>query len=660
MKIFSIVCIFLFCLITPVFALESNDPYQYQWAYDDIGVYDAWDITTGSSEIVVAILDNGFDTFHDELKENAWKNIDEIPNNMIDDDNNGYIDDVWGWNFIPEDRNGDGEIDEVEQLGNNDPRSRVNNISSQAIEDGLVHHGTLVAGIIGAKGNNTIDGAGLNWDVQLMNVKIIKEDGWGDIEVAARAVRYAVDNGADIINMSIVGHVYSESLEKSIEYAHDNDVIVVAAAGNEGINMNILPQYPVCFDSQKEYTSIIGVSAVDRAHFFASFSNGGSECIDITAPGVNISSTLRFDADNNLDKQYGGNWNGTSFAAPFVSGAVALVKSIQPFWDAQQIIEALFSSVHRTTPNDDQAYANLYGNGFLQVGSLIDYANTFVNRYDLLGFLVFDDEKSIKSDFEHEIEFEAPPLFISESLLGMKVRDEKNSFIFTAPVEVGLHSIVYSWNSETQVTTPLILNVRNIEQWFIGDFLEDSALEYVFVTKDDSETSIMVFDLNGKKILKKELEGSYSGKWKVYSKKYEKNKIVFINKSETGASVNVFSDTFGLSQKIVLEGYSDMKEIIPVNFDEDDEVEVAFIAKKNRYQLYFADDNGSAFRYFSAYTENGIQFAHMFAGDIDNDGVDDILTYNKDNNYPVRVWNTKGKKLYEYFSEPFNKFYPIF
>ncbi|HYE59942.1 MAG TPA: S8 family serine peptidase, partial [Candidatus Kapabacteria bacterium] len=350
---------------TVLFAKTITDPAGEQWAYRDTKVYEAWDVATGSRNVVVAVIDNGFDMYHPDLYGNVWKNDDEVPDNGVDDDKNGYTDDVWGWNFVPEDVNGDGSIDIAEQMGNNDPRPSVFASTPEAI-----HHGTVVAGIIGGLGNNQQDGAGINWRVRLMNLKVANNVGEGSMVGLDRAVRYAVDNGAHVINLSIVGDVQT-ALRDVFRYAHEKGVVVVAAAGNDSRFLNRSPQYPVCVDEGESEEWVLGVSAIDESHRITHFSNVGSSCIDITAPGVNIASTLRYSPQYGLQNTYGTGWNGTSFAAPFVTGAAALLKSMHPEWTAKEISTTLLTTVHKTPPLDEAEYAHLYGAGLLQINKAV-------------------------------------------------------------------------------------------------------------------------------------------------------------------------------------------------------------------------------------------------------------------------------------------------
>lgn len=356
------------------FAKEPNDPLFDQWSYKEVQAYDAWNYTTGSRNVVVAIIDNGFDHFHPDLAKNVWKNVDEVVNNGIDDDANGYIDDVWGWSFVPQDSNADGLIDEKEALGSNDPRPPVLGFDSNETAGQILHHGTVVAGIIGAVGNNSELGAGINWNVQLMNVRLLGNEGRGEATALERAIIYAVDNGADVINFSIVSNTFSDAVKQAIDYAYEKGVVIVAAAGNGGTSLNSAPLYPICADTADDVVKILGVSAIRQDRRIASFSNYGSDCIDITAPGVDINSTLRYAPLQGFSDAYGEGWSGTSFATPFVSGTAALIKALRPEWKAKEIYHAILSTTHKTPPQDETNYTNLYGRGLLQIHNALAFA----------------------------------------------------------------------------------------------------------------------------------------------------------------------------------------------------------------------------------------------------------------------------------------------
>jgi len=191
MRLYQKIAVLSITLLAPVLAYGKlpDDPAVRQWSYIDTKAFEAWDATTGSRDVVVAIVDNGFDTFHPDLFPNVWKNEDEIEDNGVDDDNNGYIDDVWGWDFAGVDRNGDGAFEESELKGDNDPRPDVTFGQPGTIFDEEIHHATAIAGIIGAVGNNGMDGSGLNWRVRLMNVKALERAGVNDLDALTNAIR---------------------------------------------------------------------------------------------------------------------------------------------------------------------------------------------------------------------------------------------------------------------------------------------------------------------------------------------------------------------------------------------------------------------------------------------------------------------------------------
>ncbi len=275
----------------------------------DIDAPEAWDLSTGTGSTVVAVIDTGVDYLHPDLAPNIWTNPGEVPGDGIDNDNNGYVDDVHGYDFF----NDDG-----------DPLDDHN-------------HGTHVAGTIGARGNNSVGVAGVNWDVQIMAVKFLGADGSGSTSDAIAAVRYAVDNGAQISNNSWGGDPYSQALYDAIADARDQGHIFVAAAGNGnfiglGVDNDATPFYPASYDLD----NIVAVAATDRNDQIAIFSNFGSTSVDVGAPGVDILSTLPGGGY--------GNSSGTSMAAPHVAGALSLVRDFDPSLTPQQIVDRVLLS----------------------------------------------------------------------------------------------------------------------------------------------------------------------------------------------------------------------------------------------------------------------------------------------------------------------------
>ncbi|GAA3924416.1 S8 family peptidase [Litoribacillus peritrichatus] len=262
----------------------------------DINAPQAWDLTTGSPEVVVAVIDSGVDYTHDDLKANMWQNPNEVPDNGIDDDNNGYIDDVYG-------------IDAA-------------NDDSDPMDDD--NHGTHVSGTIAAALNNGKGVVGVAPNTKIIACKFLDSFGGGDTSDAIECLNYLYDlkvnHGVNIVatNNSWGGGGYSEILKDVIDQHKDAGMVFVAAAGNETRNIDIDLTYPASFDNE----NIISVAAIDEQNQIADFSNFGIENVDIAAPGVDIYSTLR-------DGQYG-YMSGTSMAAPHVTGAIALLAAHLP------------------------------------------------------------------------------------------------------------------------------------------------------------------------------------------------------------------------------------------------------------------------------------------------------------------------------------------
>ena len=226
----------------------------------DIDMHAAWGVTTGSSSVVVAVLDSGIDYTHPDLSPNIWQNTGEIAGDSIDNDGNGYVDDVMGWDFVH---------------GDNDPVD-------------LNGHGTHVAGVIAARGNNNSTVTGVSWNSSLMPLQVTEADGVTTSAAIVSAIYYAVDNGAKIINASY-GETAFDSLEyDAINYANSMGVTVVAAACNDGRDIDVTPCYPASYD----LPNIITVAASDQFDNRAVFSSWGAASVDLAAPGVSIISTF--------------------------------------------------------------------------------------------------------------------------------------------------------------------------------------------------------------------------------------------------------------------------------------------------------------------------------------------------------------------------------
>lgn len=256
----------------------------------DIDAERAWDIQTGSRDVVVAVIDTGVDHTIADISENMWTNEAELNGEAgVDDDNNGFVDDIYGYDFV----NNDG-----------DPKD----------DHG---HGSHVAGTIGAKGDDGKGLVGVAWNVRMMGLKFLSKSGGGSLEDALKSIDYATQMGADIMSNSWGGGGFSQALYDSIERASEKGILFVAAAGNNRANNDERPSYPASY----EVPNVISVAAVDNRGQLASFSCYGKTSVDMGAPGVDIMSST---PDGYAV------WDGTSMATPHVSGVAALVLSNEP------------------------------------------------------------------------------------------------------------------------------------------------------------------------------------------------------------------------------------------------------------------------------------------------------------------------------------------
>ncbi len=260
----------------------------------DIDAAEAWDLNTGSADVIVAVIDTGIDYTHPDLINNIWTNPGEIPGNNIDDDGNGYIDDIHGYDFA--------------------------NMDSDPFDDNL--HGTHVAGTIAAQGNNGIGIAGVSWNAKVMGLKFLDSTGSGYTTGAIDAVLYATAMNADLTSNSWGGGGYSQALADAIAA---NGKLFVAAAGNSALNNDNNSHYPSSYD----LPNVLAVAATDSQDQLATFSNYGATTVDITAPGQSILSTVPGGQYQQL--------SGTSMATPHVSGVAALLLSQYPGMQSEEL-----------------------------------------------------------------------------------------------------------------------------------------------------------------------------------------------------------------------------------------------------------------------------------------------------------------------------------
>ena len=280
-----------------------NDPlYGQLWGMAKINAPAAWDVSTGSAGVVVGDIDTGIDYNHPDLAANIWVNPGEIAGNGLDDDGNGYIDDIRGWDWVSNDNN------PMDDHG----------------------HGTHTSGTVGARGNNGVGVTGVNWNVRIAGLKFLNAQGSGSTSNAIKALQYATGEGIRITNNSWGGGGYSQALYDAIAGARAAGGLFIAAAGNDSFDNDLLPHYPSSYDLD----NVIAVASTTSTDGMSSFSNYGATSVDLGAPGSGILSTT---PGNGYQS-----WSGTSMATPHVAGGAALLWAAKPGWTFAQIRDRLF------------------------------------------------------------------------------------------------------------------------------------------------------------------------------------------------------------------------------------------------------------------------------------------------------------------------------
>lgn len=341
---------------TAVLAVAPNDPlFHRQWALRQIDAETAWSYTTGSRNVIVAIIDTGIDIRHPDLWSNVWINEGEISDDGIDNEGNGYIDDVFGWNFV-------------------NSSSWVGPMNAFQQYDESWSHGTIVASIVAARGNNGEGIAGVTWNSRFMPLVVLDGDGFGNIPSVVNAIRYAVKQGASVINISLTGYENDQTLEDAIREAEMANVLVVVAAGNDseqaGTDLAEVPVYPAC--SATASSTLIAVTGTDVIDQRAPYAAYGAACTDIAAPGHELIGA--HPTRNSLSSKatttmlYVDSITGTSAAAPLVAGTAALIRSVKPDWTARQVRDRILDTADPIEPGVEAGQIGKLGRGRLNAG----------------------------------------------------------------------------------------------------------------------------------------------------------------------------------------------------------------------------------------------------------------------------------------------------
>lgn len=452
-----------------------GQPYDDLWGLKRIQAPAAWDATTGSSSVTIAVLDTGIDFTHRDLQGNIWENAGETGNdalgrdkktNGVDDDGNGYIDDWRGWDFYNND---------------NDPTD----------DSG---HGTHVAGTIGARGNNTTDITGTMWNVKIMPLQFLSGDGegTGTVEDAAAGLRYAADKGAKVINNSWGAYGTSILIHDAVEYAYSKGSLITAAAGNESCDLS----HRSCWGTPAVEGKVIAVSASTPHDTKAPFSNYGNK-IELAAPGgdwgefeQNSILSLRAEGTSGyqpLNEQLAF-LSGTSAATPHVSGVAGLVFALHPDWTNEQV------RTHLQQTADDLGVSGRdreFGYGLVNAARAVGRDSLQVNMTAPMTYTILDRYPNQKIDVTGTVNGPALRRYIVEVDQGFTPPTWTKILDSTTPVNNGL---LTQWTPPAQPVNAvfdmrLTTNPGTPERIQVLRQFELDKPSAVFINNDDDVTT---------------------------------------------------------------------------------------------------------------------------------------------------------------------------
>jgi len=331
-------------LVYPAYT-PSTPQFRRQYHHQLIRTPEAWDVLQPSQwpAVVIAMVDTGLDLDHPDFSGRIWVNSDEIPGNGRDDDGNGFVDDAYGWDFFND---------------NNDPTPEPNGKDENydGEPDEQVSHGTLGAGVAGAAVFDNWGSAGVYPNARIMAIQVFPDDGGTDYQTVVDGINYAIENGAEIINLSI-GAPWSKLFTNPIVRAHKKGIVVVSAAGNYGEELtDSYWQSPVCNEGPDPLDDnyVIGVAYTDRNDRKGAYSNWDGSTprhfVDVSAPGEDIYGPAFYDPTVPGFDSYFYTNTGTSFAAPMVAGLAAMLKALHPGWDPDDIRDRICETADNIDP----------------------------------------------------------------------------------------------------------------------------------------------------------------------------------------------------------------------------------------------------------------------------------------------------------------------
>jgi len=607
---------------------------------------------------VIAVLDTGVDLDHPDLEDKIWTNQGEIANNNIDDDNNDYRDDINGWDFVGDD---------------NDPNPSFDGKYDQD----AVKHGTIVSGIAAASVHNQQGISGLSWFSQIMPLRVLDSNGNGDIYSVIQAIDYAVANGADIINMSFIGSGFSQSLFNTIKRAYDQDVLLVAAAGNtdakiNGVDLDIIKSYPVCYDGSNGENMVIGVASVNSSLVKSNFSNYGS-CVDLVAPGESFYSSQAYKSGiTGFTKYYDGYWSGTSLSAPLVSGTLASIKALRPAFSVDQISSFVLENT-KDISEYNSSYQGKLGAGLLDSAQALEAALTKRilpkeekegDNYIVagLGLGSFPQIKVLRTDGTVFKSFYAYSPYFTGPIniaVGDVNGDDNEEIITGAGVGGGPHIRIF--NIEGQLLSHFFAydeSFRGGVNIAVGDVNNDGIDEIITGIGKGGEPKVKIFDYQGNMIREfLAYNQNFTGGVKVAAGDVSHNgKADIITGAGEGGGphVRIFEADGDLINQFFAynENFRGGINVASGDLHNDGRAEIMVSIERNsiptvRIFTYLGTDVNN----FLAYDYNFLDGVYVAADDIDNDGLAEVITGpGIGGNSQIKVFDRQGILKFELFA----------
>jgi len=635
-----------------------NDPgFNRQWYLTVINVKDQWSRELLAREQenigrrgIIAVIDGGIFLNHPDLKNKIWSNADERPGDNIDNDKNGYADDVNGWDFVDDD---------------SDPNPNLS--GSYNIE--AVNHGTIVAGIAAAGTNNYEGMAGAAWFADIMPLRVLDNSGLGDVYTVVLAINYAIDNGADVINLSLVGNGYSQILFEAIKRANDRGIIVVAAAGNtdpkiNGTDLDITKSYPVCYQDDASQNLVIGVASVGKDLKKSDFSSFGS-CVDIVAPGQDLYSSQYYAAGlTGFTNYYNGGWSGTSLSAPLVSGVMATIKALRPGLGAEDIKNYVLSSA-RNIYLYNASYLGKLGAGMLDAGEALKAVMEKAvvkeaksgNGYIVvgLGYKSFPQIKIVRADgsifkefFAYALNFSGPVNVASGDMDG----DGQDEVITAAGAGGGPHVKVFD------VDGHLLSEFYAYEKNYYGgvnitaaDIDRDGREEIIAAPNKNYKPEVRIFSSQGKLLGKFYAYGeNFYGGVKLAAADFDHDgraEIVTAAGAGGGPHIRVFSGAGALLSQFFAYNslYRGGVNVACGDVHGDNQPDIITTIEKGAMpEVKIFSYFGTLLNSFYAFDPSYLQGMYLTAGDVNNDSRAEIITGGSSGtSSQIKIFDLNGK-----------------